>query len=352
MKHRCRVLMFLIIALICAVIFAGCGDKTIRGEVTGVNTDAQTGAVRFVLEQDDGELITVVTDKDSHIFSWIDEVSESDLRTGAVEGIMVSVTGRMSGSTMHATQVQIDQLLVRDAHTLEDGTQIDVLIGSTHLLYCHQDGTELLMVRTPIGPDCVHVGGVESLDLLPQKAQQNILAYYNAQGILYDEFKVLEEAYTAYQILKDDFQTFTLGQEIVPTASNDEIIYFLTVVTMPDNGPHGDKELRLGAAFDKETGKKIPVLDLFTCEPEEIIPLFAEICKLDDEALISEMKANFRPEYVVFFPDNLEITFPAGVLEVYGTSFAMGFDYGEETYDALLQPWAIPCGSRPVSYND
>lgn len=346
MKHNLSKRAAIVLwAFVCAILFAGCGEKTIYGEVTGVKTDAQTGVFSFVLTQDGGEPITVVTDENTHIFSWIEGVSESDLRDGAMEGIMVSVTGVTSRSTMNATEVQIDHLLVREAHALADGTKIDIMTGSSYTFYCLEDGTELLMVQNTIGPDNVHSGEVESLDALPQEAQQKIKAYYEAQGLLYDVFETLEDAYDAYCILKDDFSTYFLSQEIVPTASNDEIIYFLTVVTTPDNGANTHQELRLGAAFDKETGEVIPVLDLFACEPEDFIPRFSEICKVDDKALIGEMKANFKPEYVVFFPDNLEITFPADVLSEYGTSFGMGFEYSQEVC-ALIQPWAVPDGSE------
>ena len=132
---------------------------------------------------------------------------------------------------------------------------------------------------------------------------------------------------------------------MVPTASSDKVIYFLTVVTMPPHGPNSHTELRLGAAFDKATGEVIRASDLFTCEPDEIVDRFIEISMVDDEALTAEMKANFKLEYVIIFPDNLEITFPAGALPKHGISHGMGFDYTEEIC-ALLQPWAVPNGSR------
>ena len=332
-----------VIVMVCTILLSGCGEKTIHGEVTEVNTDVQTGVFSFVLTQDGGEPITVVTDENSHIFSWIDEVSEADLRAGTKEGIFVSVTGRTSRSNKNATEVQIEYLRVPGVYTLEDGTQVDRLIGSTYSFYCLADGTELLMVRDTIGPDNVHSGTVESLDELPEEAQQNIKMYFDEQGILYDVFTTLENAYDAYCISKDEFSTYMLSQEIVPTASNDEVIYFLTVVTAPDKS-YGHAELRLGAAFNKVTGKVIPASDLFTCKVDELIGRFSKICKLQDEALIAEMIENFKLEYIVFFPDNLEITFPVEALPEYGVSHGMGFEYSEEVR-ALIQPWAIPNGS-------
>lgn len=340
-----RRIAVVLVTLACAILITGCGTKTIYGEVTEGNTDAQTGVFSFMLTQDDGESITVVTDQNTHIFSWIDEASEFDLRNGSMEGIMVSVTGRRSHSTINATQVEIAHLLVRGEYALEDGTRINIKRGISGTVYCLEDGTELLMVRNTTGPDHVTVGGVESLDALSQEAQQNIKAYYDEQGILYDVFATLEDAYDAYYILKDDFSPYLLSQEMVPTASSDKVIYFLTVVTMPHHGTNSHTELRLGAACDKATGEVIRASDLFTCEPDEIVDRFIGISMVDDEALTAEMKANFKLEYVIFFPDNLEITFPAGALPKHGISHGMGYDYTEEIC-ALLQPWAVPNGSR------
>lgn len=343
MKNSRRTALSVII-MVCTILLSGCGEKTIHGEVTEVNMDAQNGVFSFVLTQDGGEPITVATDENSHIFSWIDEVSEADLRAGTKEGIFVSVTGRTSRSNMNATEVQIEYLRVPGVYTLEDGTQVDRLIGSTYSFYCLADGTELLMVRDTIGPDNVHSGTVESLDELPQEAQQNIKMYFDEQGIMYDVFATLENAYDAYYILKDKFSAYTLSQEIGPIASSDEVIYYLTIVTTPDFAAHGHAQLRLGVAFDKDTGEVIPTSDLFTCEADELIKQLLEICKVEDEALISEMIENFKLEYMVFFPDNLEITFPAEALPEYGISHGMGFDYSEEVR-ALIQPWAVPNGS-------
>ena len=340
-----RKIAVFLVTLACAILITGCGTKTIHGEVTEVNADAQTGVFSFRMTQDDGESITVVTDQNTHIFSWIDEASEFDLRNGSTEGIMVSVTGRKSHSTINATQVEIEYLLTRGEYALEDGSRIDIKRGIFDTVYCLENGTELLMVRNSVGPDNVVTGGMESLDTLSQEAQQNIKAYYDEQGILYDVFATLEDAYDAYYILKDKFSTYLLSQEMVPTASSDQVIYFLTVVTMPYRGSNTHTELRLGAAFDKATGEVIRASDLFTCEPDEIVDRFIEISMVDDEALTAEMKANFKLEYVIFFPDNLEITFPAEALPNHGLSHGMGFDYTEEVR-ALLQPWAVPNGSR------
>ena len=344
MKLKLRKIALAVITMVCTILLTGCGEITLYGEVTEVNTDAQTGVFSFQLLQDGGEPITVVTDRETHIFSWLDEVSESDLRTGAMDGIFVQVTGKTSHSNMNAKEVQIDRLRIPAVHTLEDGTQIDRMMGFSNSFYCLEDGTQLLMVSDTIGPDNVHSGTVESLDELPQEAQQNIKMYFDEQGIMYDVFATLENAYDAYYILKDKFSAYTLSQEIGPIASSDEVVYYLTIVTTPDFAAHGHAQLRLGVAFDKDTGEVIPTSDLFTCEANELIRQLLEICKVEDKALTAEMIENFKVEYVTFSPDYLEITFPAEALPEYGISHGMGFDYSEEVR-ALIQPWAVPNGS-------
>ena len=64
---------------------------------------------------------------------------------------------------------------------------------------------------------------------------------------------------------------------------------------------------------------------------------------LDDAELIAEMEQSFKPEYVVFFPDYLEVTFPESALPAYGVSSGMGIDFTKnEELQKLLQPWAVP----------
>ena len=336
-----KILQVFLAALMCAFLFSGCGEKTIRGEVIEVISDGQTGEFSFVIDQDVGGLKTIKTDADTYIFSWIEEATEKDLREGNVDGMMVSVTGKNRSEAFHAEHVMIEQLRIRNYHTLEDGTQVDIIIGLNEYTYCLGNITELLRVRNPIGPHNVQVAGVESLDSLPEEVQQNVIAYYDAQGLFYDEFQTLQDAYDAY-CTWDKFYAFYLSQEIIPTASSDDVIYFLTDF-MSDRGLEGTEELRLGAAFDKKTGEFIPVTELFTCKPEAILPKLIEICDLDDAALIAEMEQAFRPEYVVFFPENLEITFPESALPAYGMSSGMGIDFTKnEDLLKLLQPWAVP----------
>ena len=328
---------FLMVFLLCAVFLTGCGEKTIRGEVIEVHSDGQ---LSFVLDQEIGGLVTIQTDEDTHLFSWIDEAPESDFREGNVEGMMVQVTLKKFHKDKIASQILIEQLKIKDYYTLADGTKVDLIIGLNEHSYSIPNVTELLKVRKPIGPENVQIVSQESLRDLPEVAQQNIVAYYDAKGLLYDEFQTLEDAYNAL-CTWDKFYAFYLSQETCPIASSDDVIYILTDF-LSDRGMEGTNELRLCAAFNKKTGEEIPITDLFTCELEEILTKSMEICKLDKDDPIEEMKKAFRPEYLVFLPECMEITFPINDLPEYGMSFGMGIDYTDEALQGLIQPWAVP----------
>lgn len=332
-----RIVTMLMAALLCTVLLAGCGEKTIRGEVVEVNTDGQ---LSFVLDQEVGGLITIQTDEDTHIFSWIDEAPESDFREGNVDGMMVLVTLKKFQREKTASQVLIEQLKIRDYYTLADGTKVDLTIGLNEHTYSIPNVTELLQIRDPIGPENVQIVGQESLRDLTEEAREEITAYYDAQGLFYDEFQTLEDAYEAF-CTWDKFYAFYLSQEMTPIASSDDVMYILTDF-MWDRGMEGSDELRFCAAFDKKTGEEIPMTDIFTCKPEEIFTKMIEICDLGKDAPIDEMKAAFKPEYMVIFPENMEIIFPEEALPEYGLNFGMGIDLDNEALLELIHPWAVP----------
>lgn len=331
-----------ILILAVCLLLAGCGasERRIQGEAWEIRNDGET--LSFLVDTDDGEQIRVQAGAETGIISWIDAVTAEDLRNGRMEGIMVTVSGAVSKGTLMAENIQISGLLTRGGVTLADGTALDVVAYDSYTMYQLPDGTQLLMDTLLFGPENVSVVGVDSLDDLNDAAREKILAYYEEQGVLYDVNEKLEKAYEQYRLLgAESVSVGVAGQDIAPAGANEQIICFLTCVVTPDTGRYQSTELRLGAVFDRETGKHLSGYDLFTCEPGEIIEKLAQIGDIQDQDLIGEMKANFKPEYVVLFPECLEINFPYGSLPEYDTGFGMAFDYNEEIR-ALLQPWAIP----------
>ncbi len=225
---------------------------------------------------------------------------------------------------------------------LSDGTNVDVIKNSGSISYLLSDGTELLRVKNPSGPDNVIVGGTDNFIDLSETAQANVLAYYSKQGLLYDVNEVLEEAYTEYQNTenKDDFSSYMLSQEISPSASNERVLYFRTSVFLPIDSQNG-QEVHLGAAFDRETGSHIDNWELFSCSEEEVKQTLLDIAQIKNSPLREEMEAVFSPEYLTFFADNLEISFPAGTLPSQENCYILGLDYDKELC-RILNDWAIP----------
>ena len=325
----------LILALIICLLLCGCRELTIRGEMMGWFSNGETGICGFSIRRENGDGINVSVDGHTHIFSWVEDITVSDFKAGTMDGIVVDIKGDMKQDTIYATEIQIEGRWFRNEYTLSDGTPVDLFKASLYHTYSLEDGRELLFVQKPTKVEETYIPGIGSLKDLPEAAQEKIGAYYDAQGLLYDELQTLEDAYDAY-LAVENFQTYTLGQEVFPSAANEEVIYFLTIASLPGS------EQRLCAAFDKQTGEVIPMEDIFTCEPQEFITRLAAIGGAED-ALIEEMKAAFKPEYVTVSQNYLEVNFPAGTLPSEELGLGMGFEYNEDVRE-LLKPWAIPNG--------
>ena len=133
-----------------------------------------------------------------------------------------------------------------------------------------------------------------------------------------------------------------MRQEITPSASNDTAVSFITTVTLPVNGQEA-KELRLGAVFNRETGAVYSNWDLFRLSEDAARQWLLDAPGTVSPALRKEMEAALRPEYILLFPDHLEISYPQGTLPSQEYSYSIGLDYDEKLL-AVLQPWAVPDG--------
>ena len=89
-----------------------------------------------------------------------------------------------------------------------------------------------------------------------------------------------------------------LEQSIYPTASSQEVMYFLTSVTLPLDG-NTATELRLGAAFDRKTGRP-GTPGAVHLPPEALITALLNCSEVTEPTLRREMTTAFRPEYLVF----------------------------------------------------
>lgn len=237
------------------------------------------------------------------------------------------------------------ELIEARAVTFADGGYADLWQGGWSVgrnEYRLPDGTVLLSVARPIGPKNVHVQGQEGFQDLNETAQAAVLAFYENQGLLYDVPATCEQAYGDYLDCREKdkkFDDYYLEQSIAPTASNARIMCFLTSVILPQGGQIVE-ELRLGAVFDRETGEAIGVWDLFALPERDAFERLMELSGVSDPALRAEMKAALRPEFLILFPNHLEISFPAGTLPSQEHSYGMGIDYPD--LRGVLLDWAVP----------
>ena len=118
----------------------------------------------------------------------------------------------------------------------------------------------------------------------------------------------------------------------------------LTAACLPGVAAGADTVARItvaDAAFDRETGARLPPLTLFSLPPEQVPEALVSLSKPENDTLHTEMLAAFRPEYLVFFPEHLELNFPRGTLPSQEYDYIAALDYTPQL-TALLQSWAIP----------
>ena len=351
--------------LICILFLCGCSQcQGVSGWVTGyADTEASSYPV-IMIEQENGREYGVVIDDNTFIHSWVEGAEDSieKLKGGTAENISVSAfsKGRIRNvqtdkgivKALIADTVSVDSLLQEKVKSLSDGTLLDILATGSSITYQLADGTQLLRVNHPAGPDNVYVGNRESFDDFSDEAKLKVLEYYDNRGLLYDEQATLEQAYAHYCADKTEFHTYLLEQYISPAASNDKIMTFLTSVTLPlANGQVGH-EIRLGEIFDRKTGEHISGYDIFTCETEKAVDVIIDAAFGDgathysestngDIRLKDELKAAMKPEYIILWNENFEIAFPAGALESFEHCYLIGIEYTDEI-KSVMHPWAVP----------
>lgn len=327
-------------------------ELQISGQIVEVNMDEKIGLTSFVVKTEDKEVGVLMTDETA-VLSMAEGMDQQTFLAGEFTEIEVSVKYDASPRTLtkqggeelvayNAQEIDILSFLIEETRSLTDGTPVEVWKETYATVYKLKDGTELLREADSSGPAEVYVGSSESLNDLNETVQKKISEFYEEQGLLYDLETELEVAYQDY--LKNNktsaFETHIISQDVVPTASSDSVIYFLTSVLLPIDESHG-YEKRVGAAFDKETGEHISNFDLFSCDQEEILQELISISGETDQTVIKEMKQAFRPENIILFPENLEVCFEYGALPGQENTYLLGFDYDEELLEMLYE-WAVP----------
>lgn len=361
MRKRWSILLAL--ALMLGLSACGRDYRRIQGVVTEVRLSESGELTSFVVHDREGKETGILLTGDTHAVpsepgGWTTSGMRAEFQKDLQPDVQVSASclpkkrklalgdGREIAA-YQADYITITGQLKRGALTLEDGTAIDLLdegyYAATHT-YCLPDGTELLWVRGPSGPENHFVGNLESFQDLSETAQEKVRAWYEERGLLYDEEAELEKAYAAYLEQGEDFQCHIVEQSIDPSASSEKVMYFGTHVTLPldQEGAGTAYTLSLGEAFDRETGEHLSLWDLFRCSEEEARQAIIDAA-LDwagSGGVRAGLEAAFDPERVVVGTDSLYMHFEPGVISEEPTGYAFNADVSK--LKDLMYGWAVP----------
>ena len=326
---------------LCALLLTGCDafTRSVSGQVTGTEMDGESLSAISVTDEKKETDFSV--DPSTAVFFNLDDPEGEALLNHQAEVTVEYSLLQWPFGRKKADYVRVNSYLSGEK-TLSDGTGVEVWKNTFDTSYRLPDGTDLLLERDPSGPDNVTVGGTENFDDLGPAAQEEILGYYDGQGLLYDIDSQLEKAYESYRQNPDGFTDGVVGQEVVPTASGEEVVYYLTILSLPWD-ENTQYEIRTGQAFDRETGEKLEGWSLFTCSPEEAVEAILDAAGVEDPIEREDLAAYLEPEDLIFFSDNLEFNVPPSTFAWQKEGYFSG--YGADltgTLRDLLEPGAVP----------
>lgn len=351
--------------LLLLALLAACGGGKERW-VTGLVTQLQTGGsgalTALVIRTDSGEEIGILLTGKTRVFpegassgteeelmAAFRDAFQPDVQVHAVctGGKKRLAAGGEQLAAYQADYIRITGRMNRGAVTMADGTPVDLLEDSGMHIYRLSDGTELLRVHSPSGPENHFVGGVEGFDSLSETAQKQVSAYYEERGLLYDELAELEKIYATYQQMGGGFSSGLVEQMVSPSASGDHVIYFQTTVTLPLGGQNGNVvyNVSLGDAFRRETGAHIDTWELFTVPEEKVKQALLDRCGMTEQPLRAGMEAASWDGRIVFTTGGLSVMFEPGTLPGQDHTTGFSVDYDDDI-TALMQSWAVPKGQE------
>ena len=245
----------------------------------------------------------------------------------------------LAGCQAPAVQEEIWELEEKAVAAFPDGETADRWRGyqdglrEPWAVYELSDGTVLLLEDDPAGP----VGSALYASL-PEEVQAAVTAWLAEQGCRYDLPALLGECYARWQQGAGQFEPGRVGQSTSATAAGEGVVYFTTTVDQAAD-PAAGVSLRWGAAFDRATGQRLALWELFTA-PEEQVRLALAAAAGDDPAIRQRLADAIDPERVLFFADHLEVEFPAGVFDGLDSAYILSVDYA--ALDGLLAARARP----------
>ena len=352
---------FVIAAVLVAVISSLIGlwflfhtpPRELTGRIVETHVNNTTGEVSYVVYTSRGEQFGLIMEEYTKVISFFDAYTDQDFLDGAIyDGLRIyaelgnskeSISNRDGKKlpTYSAQLVEINAYQKPDPILLQDGTQVEVWQKNGGVLYALPKGPELLDVHTPYPPD-IALDGVQGLEELSPEAQDNILDYYQKQGLMYDTQEELEQAYQEYRQWEysSPFPTQILRQEVTTTASSSDVIYFTTTIDRYVNGGPLSTESHC-VPFSKDTGEPMELQDVFLCTPEMLIQTLLDHSHIASPELEPEMIDAFRMDYVRIGQDRLEVTYPDGTLPSHEGTATFRFNY-DDAITWLMQPRAVP----------
>lgn len=342
------------VMVVCLLVW--CGDqKAVEG------TLIQAGEGTFLLMTEKGYKVGFTLEDEALVWTMIDEPEAREiLQLDTTITLRVQYTPyseqwiHLNRETVYGYQadsVQVLSYCTGRKAVLSDGTKLSVWKNSEGEQYFLPNGQQLLLVEYPVLPD-----GVAGLffDLNPV-VQQRILDYCDKQGLLYDLAEELEKAYSIYTGRQREqtysFHPRTVSQRSEISAVASRVVYCDTSVQVPGDASYGDGFSRC-AAFDRETGEPISLLELFSCPVEEAVGRLLDIIQEQDTAFADRRDAAERelspenlPDCLAIYEDGITLAFPIGKDGEYGIK--LYFD-SCPSLTALLKDWAVPV---PYSQN-
>ncbi len=354
-------------AALCAALLLTLGltacqgeEKWIEGLVVEVQTDEAGDPAAFVVEDVRGERTGVRLAEGSRLWprgsgTWTDEELRAEIRADLRVDAWVHAgcyprrekleTADGTVNAYWATSAGIAGELRRGAAALRDGTKLDVLEldGWNSRRYRLADGTELLEVDEPSGPENYYVGDLESFDDLSEAAKEKVRQYYEDQGPLYDEADTLERCYAAWKELGEEYRSGHIRQDVSPSASSERVMYFSTELMLPrEYGTAVCSSTSFQDAFDRRTGERLDTWALFAVPEAEVRRRLPELVGwVEDTAILAEMSAALEPEWIQFCQSGLQVGFPAGSLPGEELDYYISVDW-RNIPEGFLQPWAVP----------
>ncbi len=342
--------------LFTALFLTACIQQPIRieGRVIETSPGGDNAQTLYFVRTEKGETKCVALDEHTFIDPDVNGLDEADVRACRTGDIMVCADCHDShdeASLDDGTLVQAypaDTFFVTSHRTkettvMEDDTEVEIWESSASREYRLKDGTLILRAADRSGPENATGPSGTSLDDLNEPARRKISQYYSERGLLYDVDTQLALAYTAYQNrnAEEAFDGQLAVQDTHPTFSNARIIALVTSISTPTQKAWESTFSEYGEVFDRATGEHLDNLDLFTCSRNEVISRLLDLCSVgNDKTLRPAMESAFRSEYLVFFPEEVDLVFPSGTLRSEPCGYIISFDY--EDLEGLLHDWVIP----------